>query len=122
MLVVVVDQITSGLIDGSLAGIMGLAFESISNTQATPFWQALLNNNQFQSPEMSFWITRFLNDASATDEEPGGVLTLGGTNTTLFTGDIDFQNFPSGTQASFWLQTVTGMSYFGFGFLISSRQ
>lgn len=110
---VVVDQITSGLIDGSLAGIMGLAFESISNTQATPFWQALLNNNQFQSPEMSFWITRFLNDASATDEEPGGVLTLGGTNSTLFTGDIDFQNFPSGTQASFWLQTVTAVTVNG---------
>ncbi|THH14900.1 hypothetical protein EW146_g5492 [Bondarzewia mesenterica] len=106
----IVNQITSGLIDGSLAGIMGLAFDKISGTGSTPFWQTLLNNNQFQNPEMSFWITRFLNNQNAANEEPGGVLTLGGTNSTLFTGDIDFQNFPSGSQTTFWLQTVSSVT------------
>ena len=35
-------------------------------------------------------------------------LTLGGTNSSLFKGDIQFNPIPSGFQASFWLQTVSG--------------
>lgn len=103
-----VDSISSGLIDGQLAGIMGLAFDTIAATGATPFWQALLNANQFTNPEFSFFITRFGDDPNAKQEEDGGVLTLGGTNQTFFQGDVDFQPFPSNAQTSFWLQTVSG--------------
>lgn len=109
----VVDQMTSGLVDGSIAGIMGLAFQTIASTGAVPFWQALINNNQFSSPEMSVFLTRFLDDAQATDEEPGGILTFGGTNSTLFTGDIDFQDFPSGSTASYWLQSISAITVNG---------
>jgi cathepsin D len=106
---VAVDDISTGLIDGQLAGIMGLAFQGIANTQAVPFWQALINNNQLSNPEFSFFITRFVNDPNAANEEPGGVLTLGGTNSTLFQGNIDFQTFtPTVTGGSFWLQTISG--------------
>ncbi|KAH9032625.1 aspartic peptidase domain-containing protein [Lactarius hengduanensis] len=111
---VAVTDITSGLIQGALAGIMGLAFQGIASSNALPFWQALVNNNLFTSPEFSFFITRFVDDASAQDEEPGGVLTLGGTNTTLYQGDIDFRSFTSPIKGgSFWLQTVTGITVNG---------
>ncbi|KAI0065993.1 acid protease [Artomyces pyxidatus] len=110
---VTVDSISSGLIDGELAGIMGLAFDSIAASGATPFWQALVNANQFSSPEFSFFITRFVNDPNASEEEVGGVLTLGGTNSTYFQGDIDFQNFPAGSQTSFWLQQVSAVTVQG---------
>lgn len=106
---------TSGLVDGSIAGILGLAFQTIASTGAVPFWQALINNNQFSSPEMSVFLTRFLDDAQATDEEPGGILTFGGTNSSLFTGDIDFQAFPSGSTASYWLQSISGSSSLKIG-------
>ena len=97
-------------IEGQLAGIMGLAFQGIAVSTALPFWQALINNNQLTSPEFSFYITRFVDDTSAQEEEPGGVLTMGGTNTTLYQGDIDFRNFSSSISGgSFWLQTVTGV-------------
>jgi cathepsin D len=97
------------LIDGELSGILGLAFQGIANTQAVPFWQALINNNLLTNPEFSFFITRFLNDQSAKTEEPGGVLTLGGTNSSLYQGDIDYQTFtPGANGGSFWLQTVSG--------------
>ena len=93
---VVVDQLTSGLIDGRISGIMGLAFQGIANTAAPPFWQALLNANQLTSPEYSFFITRFVDDASSVGaEEPGGVFTLGGTNSTIFDSEPDFQPFTS---------------------------
>ncbi|KAH9001074.1 acid protease [Lactarius akahatsu] len=111
---VAVTDITSGLIKGALAGIMGLAFQGIASTDALPFWQALVNDNLFPNPEFSFFITRFVDDASAKDEEPGGVLTLGGTNTTLYQGDIDFRSFTSPIKGgSFWLQTVTGVTVNG---------
>jgi cathepsin D len=106
---VAVNQISTGLIEDELAGIMGLAFEGIANTQAVPFWQALINNNLLTNPEFSFFITRFVNNPNAKTEEPGGVLTIGGTNSTLYQGDINFQPFTPGvTGGSFWLQTVSG--------------
>jgi cathepsin D len=90
---------------------MGLAFQGIADSTATPFWQALINNNQLTNPEFSFFVTRFVNDASALEEEPGGVLTIGGTNSSLYQGNIDFQSFTSPVAGgSFWLQTVTGAS------------
>jgi cathepsin D len=107
---VAVDDVSSGLIDGELSGIMGLAFQGIANSGALPFWQALINNNQLTNPEFSFYMTRFVNDPNARTEEPGGVLTLGGTNSTRFQGEIDFQPFtPPGT-GSFWLQTVSAVT------------
>jgi cathepsin D len=100
---------SSGLIDGQLSGIMGLAFQGIAITGAVPFWQALIANSLLTSPEFSFFITRFINDSSAAQVEPGGVFTLGGTNSTLYQGSIDFQTVTSvGSSGSFWLQTVAG--------------
>jgi len=111
---VTVDQASQGLIDGALVGIMGLAFPGIANTQSTPFWQGVLNQNALTNPEFSFFITRFINDQNAQTEEFGGVLTLGGTNSTLFQGNIDFQSFSLGDNGGgFWLQTVSGVSVGG---------
>jgi cathepsin D len=109
---VAVTDVSSGLIDGELAGIMGLAFQGIASSTALPFWQALISDNLLTNPEFSFFVTRFSNDASAQAEEPGGVLTLGGTNSTLYQGDIDFRSFASPiNEGSYWLQTVTGASH-----------
>jgi len=104
-----VDQTSASLLDGSNAGIMGLAFDTIANTGAVPFWQTLAQGGQLSTPEMSFWFTRFLGDTSAQEEEFGGIFTLGGQNQTLFTGDIEF--LPLVTNAgrqTYWLLSVSG--------------
>jgi cathepsin D len=103
--------VSQGLINGELAGIMGLAFQGIAKTGAPPFWQALIDQNSLTNPEFSFFLTRFVNDSNSKNEEPGGVFTLGGTNTTLFKGDIDFQSFtPPPGGGSYWLQTISSTS------------
>jgi len=104
-----VTDTSANFLQAPISGLMGLAFSTIAQSKATPFWQALANGNSFSTPEMSFFLTRFNGDANAQTLEPGGAFTLGGTNSSLFTGDIDFVNIPSGVTPSFWLlplQTV----------------
>jgi cathepsin D len=91
---------------------MGLAFESIAKTQAMPFWQALLNGRQLQSPEMSFALTRLVDQKHSPTEAPGGTFTLGGTNPSLFTGEIDFSNTTS--DLGFWSLTLNCWVFFFF--------
>ncbi|KAG6810611.1 hypothetical protein H0H93_014854, partial [Arthromyces matolae] len=66
-----VVELTSGLLDGTVSGLLGLAWPSIAATQSTPLWQALINNNQLDSPEFSFYITRFNDVVNVNTEEPG---------------------------------------------------
>ena len=100
---------TTGLVNAPVSGLMGLAFQSLASTQSTPFWQAITNSNLFSSPEMSFWLGRDLNPATETSLASGGVFTLGGTNSTLFSGNIEFHNLA--TTPSFWFLSLSSTYY-----------
>ncbi|KAJ7782498.1 acid protease [Mycena maculata] len=108
----VTQQTTANLLTGSVSGIMGLAFGAISSTQTVPFWQGLISSNQLASPVMSFWLSRFRGTKFA-EEEPGGAFTLGGTNASLFTGNIDFRPMSGGSTPTFWLLSVTAVNVQG---------
>lgn len=95
------SQLTDSLIDGSVSGIMGLAWTQLASTRSDPFWFNLVNNNVLTTTDMSFWLRRET-DSSAPELTNGGVFTLGGINDTLHTGDIEFLTMPSQTP-SFWL-------------------
>ena len=95
---------TTDLVEAPVSGLMGLAFQSLADTESVPFWQALINDNLLSSPEMSFWLAR--DTTSAQNLEQGGVFTLGGTNSTLFTGNIEFINLVSADEPSFWLLSL----------------
>ena len=98
---------TSGVVDAPVGGLMGLAFQSLASTEAIPFWQAVTNSNQLTNPEMSFWLARNVNPVSATSLASGGVFTLGGTNSTLFSGDIEFIDLQASTTLSYWQLSLT---------------
>ena len=99
------SELTSGLIDGTVSGIMGLAWTALASTRANPFWFNLVNNNALTSNDMSFWLSR--DAAGASDEAFGGIFTLGGVNDTLYTGAVDFVTMPVQTP-SFWLLGLSG--------------
>ena len=89
---------------------MGLAFDTIANTQSTPFWQTLAAGNQLTTPEMSFWLTRLLDSQTAQDEDFGGIFTLGGQNKTLYTGDVEFLPLVTNTgRQTYWLLSLSGI-------------
>jgi hypothetical protein len=71
------DQISSGLLDAPVSGLMGLGWQSLSSSGAKPLWQALYEGNVFDEPVMAFYLTRFQNVSRAQEQEPGGVFTLG---------------------------------------------
>lgn len=85
---------------------MGLGFQSISVLQTPPFWQALYDQNLLSQAVFGFYLERYVDHVEKVDTAPGGTLTLGGTNTSLYTGHIEFIGMPNGTTPSYWLQQV----------------
>jgi cathepsin D len=81
------------MLTGDVSGILGLAFQELAGTKAVPFWQALFNSDQLTSPEFSLYLGRAPSQNTEGDVD-GGVFTLGGTNETLFTGDVEFLDMP----------------------------
>ncbi|KIM53136.1 hypothetical protein SCLCIDRAFT_139594 [Scleroderma citrinum Foug A] len=107
-----VDQISSGLLTSPVSGLLGLAWQTIAASGATPFWQTLASSSgTWTDPVMSFQLTRFLNATNVKDDEPGGTFTMGFVNSSLYTGTIDYQNIP--VTPSYWLLTMSSMTVQG---------
>lgn len=101
------DRVTENLVNDDSSGIMGLAFERLAGTESTPFWQALAEGGELTSKEMSFWLARSgIDQTSQTDVRFGGVFTLGGTNSSLFSGDIEFLDLVG--EPAFWTLDLKG--------------
>ncbi|KAG0705619.1 acid protease [Suillus ampliporus] len=108
----VVTSTSANFLQNPVTGIFGLAWQSLASSGAIPFWQALASNGQWSQPLMAFQLTRFLNDSQAGELEPGGSLTMGYANESLYTGTIDYRDIPNG-QASYWTQQITSMTVQG---------
>ncbi|KAF8893629.1 aspartic peptidase domain-containing protein [Infundibulicybe gibba] len=105
-----VDQISlarqSGLTE-SISGAMGFGFGRASGTGAAPFLQALVSGGQIATPEMGVWISRPGNEFA-------GSLILGGVNSSLFKGAIEFMKMPTpGSFGPFWVLTMTSVTVRG---------
>jgi hypothetical protein len=61
---------------------------------------------------MAFFLTRYQKDTSARTLEPGGSFTMGFTDSTLFTGDIEYIDIQSGLVA-YWTLPMTDLTVQG---------
>ncbi|EFP78032.2 uncharacterized protein PGTG_03988 [Puccinia graminis f. sp. tritici CRL 75-36-700-3] len=82
----IVKNISSYLLADQISGIVGMAFEQISSMNALPFWQSA-NISMF-----SFGMTRFCDVPFPRVVEPGGLVMLGGADSSLYSGEISFVN------------------------------
>ena len=73
----VCSVVSSGLLNEPVSGLLGLAWQSIASSGATPFWENLYQNNAWDQPLMAFQLTRYQNDSRAAALEPGGTFTMG---------------------------------------------
>ncbi|CAO1638045.1 unnamed protein product [Parajaminaea phylloscopi] len=118
-------QISSNLQDAQTAGICGLGFQDLSMAKSQPLWAAAGEN------EFAFYLQRatattttistggggggggtggpggYGKRDSASDTTYGGVFTLGGTNSSLYQGEINWSNVISKT---YWLITLGGVT------------
>ncbi|KAF9805835.1 hypothetical protein IEO21_08924 [Rhodonia placenta] len=108
---VAVNAMDEAFFETNTTGILGLAFQGLSVTQSVPFWQALISAGQLSNPEMSFYLARDDNDAFASYDNYGGVFTLGGTDSSLFIGDIDYQDLVG--SPLYWTLSVSGVTVQG---------
>lgn len=109
----VVDEVSNNVLTAPISGLMGLAWQQIASSEATPFWEALAATNDTLTEDLfAFQLTRYNNDTNVKNLEPGGTFTIGATNASLFTGDIDYQEIPSG-QVGYWIQEVAAITVQG---------
>ena len=59
------------------SGIMGLAWEPLAESGATPWWQTLIESGKFTQPLFGFYLTRYANASYVRPTEPGGSMDLG---------------------------------------------
>jgi len=105
----IATQVTSSFLSGNLSGLMGLGFQSLASTGVQPWWQAA--SSSWTNPQMSFYLTRFRNTEGATNaDEPGGQFTMGGTNSSLYDGNINYINL---VKAQYWTIPLQGLGVSG---------
>ncbi|KEI41448.1 uncharacterized protein L969DRAFT_15467 [Mixia osmundae IAM 14324] len=102
------DKISNGLLQGSVTGLMGLGFKALSTSGATPFWQNLADGGLLPAQEFAFALTRFVNATKAQEYEPGGIMTLGGVNDTLYSGDIAYHSLSESEK--YWQVSLSGLA------------
>jgi cathepsin D len=54
------DLVSSGLLSTPVSGLMGLAFQTIAASKATPFWQTLVSSGAWDEPVMAFYLSRYV--------------------------------------------------------------
>jgi cathepsin D len=59
----VCEQVSDGLLLSPVSGLLGLGFESIASTRATPFWETLVEDNAWDEPVMAFHLTRHVSES-----------------------------------------------------------
>ncbi|KAJ7064321.1 aspartic peptidase A1, partial [Mycena amicta] len=115
------DGISTSTSPLPVSGLLGLAFGGVSGlaTTLTPFWKTVADSGQMESPEISLYFARALATATGQQEAPGGTLTFGGTNTSLYSGDIEFLNL-TGKAGTYWSLDVVSVSVQGTHFLANT--
>lgn len=93
-----VDQI-QGIIQGDIDGICGMAYQSISQTGYAPPVQALANAGMLPSDVFGFYLLD-VEGFSSNLYRNGGVMTIGGVDTSLYTGDINWVELAS--SGTYW--------------------
>jgi cathepsin D len=111
-LIVLADSIKDNWLSGNVSGIMGFAYQGLSSTGATPFWETVMQQIPFDSIQMSFWLNRLINASDPGTEDPGGMFTFGGSNDALYVGNIDFRTLVSGSNLTYWQIEITSTTFY----------
>ncbi|KAJ7830299.1 aspartic peptidase domain-containing protein [Mycena olivaceomarginata] len=100
-----VTQTSDNFFSNPISGLLGLDYEDA-------FWQAVISGNEAASPEFGFWLARGSGLVQQDQSVPGGVFTFGGTNTSFYSGGIEFHEL-TGDNTGFWSLNVSSITMQG---------
>ncbi|BGP13053.1 hypothetical protein JCM10213_000942 [Rhodosporidiobolus nylandii] len=97
-----VEEVSEGLLSGEISGLMGLGWQPLAASRVTPFWQNLYAASALPFPGFGVSLSRFIDVPDASAIEPGGSLTFGYLNASLYAGEINYVPIPAGAE-SYWV-------------------
>lgn len=80
----------------------GLGWQALAASRVTPFWQNLYSAAALPFPGFAVSLSRFINVPNASSIEPGGSLTFGYLNASLYSSEINYVPIPTGAE-SYWV-------------------
>ncbi|WFD34295.1 cathepsin D [Malassezia cuniculi] len=104
-------------ITSPVSGIMGLGFESLASSGATPFWETLMIQNKVQERVFSFQLAYNTDKVRSSSEiNEGGIFTLGVLDQSQYSGDINWVTVPrryGNTGIGYWAIPMDAMKVNG---------
>ncbi|ODN94323.1 endopeptidase [Cryptococcus wingfieldii CBS 7118] len=95
------DSVSTGLLSTGVSGIMGLSWQALAYSKATPWWITLAKSSTWSQPLFAFYLARYRNVAGATAKETdGGTATFGYLDSSLYTGDVTYVDVDD--DAQYW--------------------
>lgn len=91
---------------------LGLAFSKIAESNTNTFFENLVKENQLASNVFSFALARGSSevDSAGSEEVPGGTLIFGGYDSSLFSGEVVYQDV---TVKGYWETDLHGIGVAG---------
>lgn len=114
----VVDQLAANTLNSPASGIMGLGFQQLASSDATPFWQVLAEGSTLQDKVFTFQLARNSDASSTSTIAPGGIFTLGELDSAQYTGSVNYIDL-SGTEG-YWTISLQAYSVNGASTTLSS--
>ncbi|CCF52338.1 hypothetical protein NDA11_004101 [Ustilago hordei] len=117
------SAVASNTVEYPTSGIMGMGFQSLSTSGATPFWQVLEKQGVLSQNLFTFQLARNIDNINPNDpnindiESPGGVFTLGQLDSNQYSGDITYTSIPNNLQnqqgLGYWTIPMAGITVNG---------
>ncbi|SCV68470.1 BQ2448_591 [Microbotryum intermedium] len=85
----------NNIVAGNISGLLGLGWQSLSTSGAVPLVQALANSGDLPAKVFGFRFRSYAYDKLTSDYMAGGKMTVGGTDTSAYSGDINWVNIDS---------------------------
>ncbi|GAA5858760.1 hypothetical protein JCM8547_004975 [Rhodosporidiobolus lusitaniae] len=107
------------IVDGTISGILGLGFQAIASSQAVPLVESLALNGSLPENVFGFAFETHVFTTASADTAPGGTLTIGGVDTSAYSGSI---NWVDVVQEAYWSIPLDGVSVGGTSLGITEDQ
>ncbi|GAA5911947.1 hypothetical protein JCM5296_000355 [Sporobolomyces johnsonii] len=107
-----IEDLSGDLIGGEISGLMGLGWQPLAASGVTPFWQNLYQASVLPFPGFAVTLTRFNDVANASAVEPGGSVTFGYLNASLYSSEVNYVAMPAGME-SYWVVPMEGVAVNG---------